>query len=631
MLAFWRNRARILLVVLTLWALAMIAPDFYRLVQPLGSLGFSVDGDGLVTDVRGHFADESESAAWQAGLRSGDRLDLAQMRCIPINTLRCATALASLGQLQLLDNGRRAELVVVATDATPARKVEFVAKTRPFTWWVAAILPFDQIAAICVILAAAWLVWTRPGKMTWGFFLYIIWFNPGQSYQYYALLQELPAALLAQHVAGGIAQGAGLAGFLLFALRVPRQQITPRWRRVERILPALAMLLAIVLVSAYANVFGYPAEFLIRAGNFTGFIVAACALVILLARRGDQSPTDYQRLRWVIWGCLIGLPSLTLADIGQQTTLLDGLWERSPPPDEFWDLVRLINGILCLFVFEAVRKPVVVSVAIPLRRVTILGLLLSAPALFVHEQYQHISENYHDRLALPGAVWVALATLALFLISRLHEFTTHHADRLFNRGAIRAGDAFGKELLQARDCASIEALLAVDVCKTFRLACAGVFCKDDSGFRGGIRTGDGSKCWPATLAHDDPIIRHAQSKCASDVALHAAAPGDQLTRLEQPVFAVPVANRFELFAVALYGPHASGANLNHDERATLAKLAGLAGDVWARLAHQSLLQRIAVLQGDRDRLATKLAATVIGHATEGQGDPPEEHVGSHKA
>ena len=205
MLAFWHNRARLLLVALTLWALAMIVPDFYRLVQPLGSLGFSVDGDGLVADVRGHFPDESASPAWEAGLRRGDRLDLAQMRCIPVNTLRCASALATLGQLQLVDNDRHAELVVAGTDAAPARKIEFVAKTRPFTWWVAAILPLDQTAAICVILAAAWLVWMRPGKMTWGFFLYIIWFNPGQSYQYYALLQECSAALLAQHGAGGIA------------------------------------------------------------------------------------------------------------------------------------------------------------------------------------------------------------------------------------------------------------------------------------------------------------------------------------------------------------------------------------------------------------------------------------------
>ncbi len=32
--------SRILLIVLTLWGLAMIVPDLIRVVQPLGSLGF---------------------------------------------------------------------------------------------------------------------------------------------------------------------------------------------------------------------------------------------------------------------------------------------------------------------------------------------------------------------------------------------------------------------------------------------------------------------------------------------------------------------------------------------------------------------------------------------------------------
>jgi hypothetical protein len=56
-------------------------------------------------------------------------------------------------------------------------------------------------------------------------------------------------------------------------------------------------------------------------------------------------------LRWVIWGCLIGLPALIIADAGQGTTLLDSLWAGHPPPEEVWGLLYLVNGVLCLFVF----------------------------------------------------------------------------------------------------------------------------------------------------------------------------------------------------------------------------------------------------------------------------------------
>jgi hypothetical protein len=86
-----RGVSRVLLVVFTIWALAMIVPDLYRLVHPLGSFGFYANNDGLVTHVKGPFQDETASPAFQAGLRAGDRLDLAQMRCIPLQTLKCAS------------------------------------------------------------------------------------------------------------------------------------------------------------------------------------------------------------------------------------------------------------------------------------------------------------------------------------------------------------------------------------------------------------------------------------------------------------------------------------------------------------------------------------------------------------
>src|SRR5215475_4546709 len=282
---------RVLLAALTFWALAMIVPDFYRLYQPLGSFGFYANNDGVVTDVQGPFPHETDSPAFQAGLRIGDRLDLEQMRCIPLNTLRCASAMAALGGFRLVINQRRAELVMAATPDRPARKIDIVAKQRPYNGWVLVVLLLDQFAGILVILAAAWLVWTRPGIMTWGFFLYVIWFNPGQSAQYYALLQLYsPVALLAQSLAGAIAQGIGSAGFIWFALRAPNDETTLRWRPVELILPFIAIVLAALLTLSYANLLGYPTEAVTRAGVLSGIVVAAGAFLILLARQKELPP-----------------------------------------------------------------------------------------------------------------------------------------------------------------------------------------------------------------------------------------------------------------------------------------------------------------------------------------------------
>lgn len=586
----------------------MVVPDFYRLVVPLGSFGFYANGDGLVTDVRGPFAEDTASPAWRAGMREGDRLDLRQMRCIPVDTLRCATVLAFLGGAPLVGDGRRGELWLAAAGDKPARQIELVAETPPFSWWVAAALPLDQIAALLVILAAAWLVWTRPGGMTWGFFLYVIWFNPGQAYEYYALLQYFPVALLAQNLAGDVAQGAGFAGFLLFAMRAPRDQSSSRWRAIERALPAIGGLLIVLLTLSSADVFGWPAETVTRAGILSGLIVAACAFAILLLRRGEQSPADYQRLRWVIWGCLIGLPSLILADLAQQTSLLTDLWGNNPPPDETWDFVRLINGVLCLFVFEAVRRPLVVSVAIPLRRVTILGLLLSAPTLFLHQQAEHVNEWLQESVTLPSWVWLLLACVVLFALSRMHELAVHHADRFFNRGFARAGEDLGKAILQARDFATIENHLVGGVQKTLGLASAGIFCKEGAAFRRASIAGGWDEQGIKTLEPDEPLQRGLNARRPFAITSHVAKRHHLPEGPMRPVLGLPIANRFDVYALALYGAHAAGNDLDHDERATLAALGELAGAVWTRLDYELLRQRIAALESKLYPTESDLAA-----------------------
>jgi len=59
MYSYTHIAGRVLLVVFTFWALAMIVPDLYRLYQPLGSFGFYANNDGVVTDVQGPFQERN--------------------------------------------------------------------------------------------------------------------------------------------------------------------------------------------------------------------------------------------------------------------------------------------------------------------------------------------------------------------------------------------------------------------------------------------------------------------------------------------------------------------------------------------------------------------------------------------
>jgi len=597
---------RVLLVALAFWALAMIVPDFYRLYQPLGSFGFYANNDGVITDIQGPFLNQTASPAFRAGLRVGDRLDLAQMRCIPIRTLRCASAMAALGGFRLVANQQRAELVMATAPGRPARELNIVAEQRPYNGWVLAVLLLDQIAAMLVILAAAWLVWTRPGIMTWGFFLYVIWFNPGQSAQYYALLQLYsPIALLMQNIVGAIAQGIGSAGFIWFALRAPNDETTSRWRPVELILPFIAIVLAVLLTLSYANLLGYPTEAVTRVGVMSGIVVAACAFLILLARQEELPPQDYQRLRWVIWGCLIGLPALVFADAGTTTTLLNILWPGYSPPEQFWGLLYLVNGVLCLLVSEAVRRPYVVRVSIPLRRVTILGLLLSLPVLFLHETFDHLSEAVSKNVTLPAWAWLALAAAIIFLISKVHDSAAHYLDWLFNRSVAKAGERLGDAVLKAENYGEVEVQIVQGVRSALGLTSASIFREQDRTFR---RT-SADQSWDNAariLDPRDPILERARGHRPYDVSDDAAARNDLPGGLMRPILAVPVGDRLRCLGLALYGPHATGNALSHDERSMLAELADKAASVFMKVSDEQLRSRITALE-------TELRTITTGH------------------
>jgi hypothetical protein len=112
----------------------------------------------------------------------GDRIDLPAMRCIPLDSPRCKSLLSVLGGLggkQVVLPGREIELVIKQTDGGATRVVRMEAARPTYGWGDRLVLLADTIVAIIVIVAAFRLVWVHPGKITWGFFLYAIWFNPG--------------------------------------------------------------------------------------------------------------------------------------------------------------------------------------------------------------------------------------------------------------------------------------------------------------------------------------------------------------------------------------------------------------------------------------------------------------------
>jgi hypothetical protein len=600
-------RDRILVILLALWGLAMIVPDLVRVANPLGSFGFYADNDGLIYSVSGPFEDRGSSPAWQAGLRVGDRLDLDRLSCGVSNIDGCDPALTVLGGLEFVLPGTSITLPLVATATEPARQVTLIAAQRPANFLVRAVNLACQVAGILVVIAAAWLVWSRPSAMSWGFFLYVNWFNPGQEYAFYAILQQWPVALLIQDIASCFAEGAAYAGFLLFVIRVPNNTTEPRWQPLERALPAIAIIFSALLLASYASLFGHGSETITRAGILLGFAVDLGAIGILLARRDTQAPEDYQRMRWVLWGALIGLPTFLIAELASETTFF-ATANHFRPSEDVIGLLYLVNGILCLFVFEAIRRERVVSVAIPLRRVTLLGLTLSIPALLLHQEVEHLQST----LELPGWAWLALGAVAVFLITRLHERAVRFADRYFNRELDAAEKKLGAAIRSAKKAIEIDRLLADETSEALALASAASFRnRGNSYFRD-----ENGKGWTngsaRTLKSDEPLLAPLDKgkpfAIGDDDGKDIAFPEG----LARPILAVPAASPIRCFALSLYGPHVSGTDLDANERAMLGRIARDAAAVYAELESLELRRKVAKLEGELEGSGPRTKRTAHG-------------------
>jgi hypothetical protein len=231
--------------------------------------------------------------------------------------------------------------------------------------------------------------------------------------------------------------------------------------------------------------------------------------------------------------------------------------------------------------------------------VTILGLLLSLLVLFLHETIDHIREAISKNVTLPAWAWITIVAAIIFLISKIHDSAAHYLDWLFNRSVAKAGERLGDAVLKAKQYGEIEGQLVQGVRGAFGLTSASIFREEDRVFRrmAADRAWDNAA---RTLDPNDPMLERARGHRPYDVDDEAAARNDLPDGLMRPILAVPVGDRLRCLGLALYGPHATGNALSHDERSMLAELADKAASALMKLSDEQLRHRIAVF-GERTR------------------------------
>ncbi len=578
--------ARVAVLLLVAWSVFINLSDVARIFVPLASLGFSADNDGRVTEVL--------SPPALGKLQEGDHIDLSENCRRGLDSKKCADVLAVVGGLAGSEYLASWHAPVDLTAVRDGRQfnVSLAPQIRPLTGTAWLFLIVDEALTLIFIFVATAMVWQLPNSMTWGFFAYALWFNPGQVYFTYALLQMAPAWMLVEEVLQSAALAVGYAGFLWFVLRFPENIPEPRWRTVERAIPLVAIIFFAVQLWAYLNAFGVPTQAVVIALSIMGFFYDACVLRVLYLRMRSQQPLDRQRLRWVFWGAAIGLPPFLVAEFiaVSGSSKLEGVVY----------ILNACSAVLPIAIYHVVRRYRVMDVSFVFTRRITLFLTWVVFGVF----FAVVAELTTPRLHALGVSLVATGAVVVMslLFESLHELINSVADRFLFKsfhGARRAFESESEKFKSAEDFDEISRVITEVPLQRLHLVSAAVFITDSAG---GTKTFVRRKevGWDnrstRTLDQSDPIIEQALNsrrrlRIRSRPATSLVPTDDGV-----PVVGIPLLDNGAVAGIALFSGHDNGALINDEELAILARFVGAAADAYGRFARRVLEADVAALR-----------------------------------
>jgi hypothetical protein len=587
--------------VLALWALVTVFPDFARVFSHYNKLNIEVDNDGHIYRIADEQTERVSTHVW------------VDTDCTPLKDL--AVVLGGMGGKQYV----RQDLWEVTLcvywkspdlETRPALQT-YRAIAAPLDIWGRITLALVQISGVAFILGGAWLVWRRPTAMTWGFYLYAVWFNPGQYYVLYAELTRWPYLLFLQEVLQAVFQAIGYCGFVIFALRFPDDTIEDRWRPTMRGLPAVGVLLAGLQLWSFLAIIGVPTEEVTVASYAAGVAVDIAIISILLIRRFEiRSPADRQRTRWVFWGCLLGLSAFIFADSNVATEFWTWMWD---PSEATLYAIYLLNATIPAAVFYAIGRYRVIDVTFAISRKftrPFLWFLIGLGVVYLHEEIEQYLHHFREEVQNSGvllyAIGIALAFTAAVLvklfIDRVHEMLFEIADHLFFRRLRDAAEKLGKigaKLTKAQDSEEIDRRLIDEPVAAFDLASAALFREREGGAFFRKPAVGWSEDQLQILPGDHLLVRQLRScKIAEPLEVKWSpqlAPG-MPTGLAFPSYAIPVEADEALAAFVLYGAHTQGDDINEEERDILSKFVAAASAAYEHVEVEKLRRRVRELE-----------------------------------
>lgn len=578
---------RALAGALALLAIVYIASSTWGLVHR-GTVGFDTGNDGTTI-----VAVTPNSGAARAGIHVGDRLVLAQT---PVETRVMAT-------IGMYIAGSTLRVAIDHKDSV--RVVSFVLEPTPYepiVFWSSFVK--RPIAMILCVLAGA-LVMLRPQQATWAFLAY-------------ALLNTIytcnPYFTFPWQIWGLFAFGVGPligAALLYFAIAF-LQEDKRKWHRTVLAIAVTGSLILFLglaadnVLAVTQTVFGAP---LMRSAPFFEaskiwiVIETLLTLAVLVGAYVTGRRAQRQRIAWVVAGIAYAVifQLFVPALVPEQSTAV----ESSPISAVAYALNVLSPLAVCLAVVYAMTQYRVVDFRFALNRAlvyTATTTTLVALLALVEWSASRLFEGAHVEVYAS----IVAALLVGFTINIFHKRVDSIVDVLFFQRESRSAERLkhlAASLPYADDEATIGRFVVEEPSELLDLASAAVFVSGEDGDFRLSRSAGWTDRAMARIARTDPLIPQLRAATSflslQDVAWHLhGMPGG----IAEPILALPIKARADLFGIILYGGHTNGATLNADERALLSGLVSNAGSAFdhieavrARAETQRLAAQVELL------------------------------------
>jgi hypothetical protein len=454
------------------------------------------------------------------------------------------------------------------------------------------------------------LVWAKPGLMTWCLFLGLCAGPPHRPWSDYFLAFGADPNSVLRDVAP-LFLAPWIGAFVPFALSFPRNSMATRapWIRALGLgIPGAAVVsLTLWNVAEYERAFvrDFPAGL---AAAWTGVAVVGflSAIAVMWRTYGNSEGSERARLKWALLGITGALMPFPIAiAFGVLPYLVSDAPSGSGLTAANW-VFALCNGILLPLAFGvAVLRQRVVDIQFAVSRTLVYGAattLVLVVLAAAHWIFGRLIEQSHLAFWLEG-----LAAIGLGLV--LHR-GTHTINGLVDRVVFRKHHAAEERLRRvtaalpfATEQRSIAEALVLEPVRNLNLASAALFYRE---------SGEGplqrvlAQGWDdehaTSLDADSLLVRYQQAEHAplklDDPQL---LPGSVPDGAAQPVLALSIVNQHALTAMVLYGAHVNHTLLDPDEIELLHALAKAAAT-----SHQQV--RIAMLAKENAALVQETAA-----------------------